>query len=332
MAACGRGNKNDAEEEEQKTTPTVVAYDDFDAETDAKVLRKAMKGFGTDEKAIINVVANRTGAQMVEVVKFYKTSFGRNLVKDLEGELKGKLEKSVLCRCFTLRQMDAWFLYKAMKGAGTNEKALIDILCTKTNAQMKEIKEAYKDMYGKELEKAVKGDVSGDFQNMLVSLITAERDDGGVDEDKAKKDAKDLKEAGVDAWGTDESAFNLVFCQRSYAQLRAVAKAYKKQVGEELAKSVKKEFSGDVEKGLLAILAFCQNPVKYYSDQLRASMKGVGTDDDTLIRVIMTRCEIDLEDIKKQYRKDYQKDLDKSVKSETSGDYEKMLLEVIKEQ
>lgn len=37
----------------QTGRPTVTAIPNFDASTDAAILRKAMKGFGTDESAII---------------------------------------------------------------------------------------------------------------------------------------------------------------------------------------------------------------------------------------------------------------------------------------
>ena len=44
---------------------------------------------------------------------------------------------------------DAEALHKAMKGMGTNERALIDILCHRTTNQRVEISKAYKSGYGK---------------------------------------------------------------------------------------------------------------------------------------------------------------------------------------
>ena len=65
-------------------------------EKDAEALRNAMKGAGTDENAIIKLVANRTNAQRQKIKLFYKSSYGRDLVEDLKKELSGNFEDAVI--------------------------------------------------------------------------------------------------------------------------------------------------------------------------------------------------------------------------------------------
>ena len=62
---------------------------------------------------------------------------------------------------------------------------------------------------------------------------------------------------------------------------------------------------------------------------LRKAMKGLGTDDTTLIRVIVTRTEIDMQYIKVEYEKKYKKSLVDAVHSETSGHYRSFLLALL---
>ena len=56
---------------------TIKPVAQFDAETDAGVLRKAMKGLGTDEAAIINLLVSRSNAQRLDIVKRFKLMYGK---------------------------------------------------------------------------------------------------------------------------------------------------------------------------------------------------------------------------------------------------------------
>lgn len=46
-----------------KGNPTVVPAQNFDPVADAQALNKAMKGFGTDEDALINIICRRSNEQ-----------------------------------------------------------------------------------------------------------------------------------------------------------------------------------------------------------------------------------------------------------------------------
>lgn len=54
---------NDFVYSNRQGNPTVVPAPNFDPAVDANVLRKAMKGFGTDENALIEVICRRSNEQ-----------------------------------------------------------------------------------------------------------------------------------------------------------------------------------------------------------------------------------------------------------------------------
>ncbi|NXE53330.1 ANXA7 protein, partial [Dromaius novaehollandiae] len=71
------------------------------------------------------------------------------------------------------------------------------------------------------------------------------------------------------------------------------------------------------------------NRPAFFAERLYHSMKGAGTDDSTLIRIVVTRSEIDLVQIKQMFTQMYQKTLAAMIASDTSGDYRRLLLAIV---
>uniref|UniRef100_A0A3B4DA83 Annexin n=1 Tax=Pygocentrus nattereri TaxID=42514 RepID=A0A3B4DA83_PYGNA len=293
------------------------------------VFSTAMKGFGTDEQAIINLLGSRSNKQRVPLVISYKTAYGKDLIKDLKSELSGNFEKVVLAMLKAPAQFDASELREAIKGAGTDEACLIEILSSRSNAEIREINQVYKAEYKKTLEEAITGDTSGHFRRLLVSLAQGNRDEREtVDIALAKQDAQALYQAGENKLGTDESKFNAILCARSKAHLRAVFNEYQHMCGRDLEKSIEREMSGDLEGGMLAVVKCIKDTPAYFAERLYKAMKGLGTKDRTLIRIMVSRSEVDMLDIRQAYIKKYGKSLYTDISGDTSGDYKKLLLKL----
>ena len=308
---------------------TVKPYPNFDPKQDAEVLRKAMKGFGTDEKAIINVLTKRSNSQRVYISVAFKQLYGKDLIDDLKSELKGNFEDVIIGLMTPMNDYLASEVRRAMSGVGTDEDVLVEVLCTRTNQEIWGIVESYRRLYGKNLEDDIKSDTSGHFQRLLVSTCTGARSEAPADEERAKQNAHALFAAGVGQWGTDESVFNSILVAESFHQLAVTFYEYEKLAGHTVANAIDKEMSGDLKKGMLAIARSVENRPFYFAEKLYKAMKGLGTDDRTLIRIVVTRCEVDMVQIKAEYERNYGKPLSDAISGDTSGDYRRALIALV---
>lgn len=123
-----------------------------------------MKGLGCDDKAVINVLCYRSNAQRQQIRNTFKTMYGKvrhpetyvqtpssyvrscvqDLIKELISELRGNFEDLIVALMYTPGEFDARELQHAMAGAGTTESTLIEIMATRTNAEIRDIKMAYR--------------------------------------------------------------------------------------------------------------------------------------------------------------------------------------------
>ncbi|CAL9699898.1 unnamed protein product [Knipowitschia caucasica] len=304
---------------------TVKPSPNFNASADAEVLHKAMKGLGTDEDAILQLLTARSNAQRQEIKNTYKTLFGKDLIDDLKGELGGKFESLIVALMTPPLAYDVTSLRNAIKGAGTDEKVLIEILASRSCQQVKEIVAAYRQEYDDNLEEDVCGDTSGHFKRLLVILLQGNRQ-SGVQEGNVEGDAQALFKAGEEKYGTDEQSFVTILGNRSAEHLRKVFDAYMKMSGFEMEESIQRETSGNLQALILAVVKCARSVPAYFAETLYHAMKGAGTDDATLMRVMVTRSEVDMLDIRKDFRRMFACSLHSMIKGDTSGDYRKALL------
>ncbi|XP_056314696.1 annexin A1 [Danio aesculapii] len=306
---------------------TVKADPNFNAQNDAEKLKKAIETKGVDEAAIIEVIAKRSNAQRQQIKAAYQQSAGKSLADELKKALKSHLEDVVLALLMTPPEYDAFEMRKAMKGLGTKENVLSEILGTRTNKEITAMKISFKEVYRETLEEDIKHDVSGNLETVLLSLCKATRnEDRKIDDGLAKSDAKALFEAGKNRIGTVCSVLIDILTSRSEAQLCKIFQYYGQFSKDGLAKDLQSELSGHFEDCMMTLVKAAWNKPAYFAEKLQHAMKGFGTNDDTLIRIIVSRSEIDLLKIMQEYKRMYGKTLQEAVQNETKGDYQKILL------
>ncbi|KAI3415016.1 Annexin [Psidium guajava] len=308
---------------------SLVAPDHFSPSEDAAALQKACKGWGTNEKAIIKVLGHRNAAQRKQIRQAYEDLYQEDLVKRLESELSGDFEKAVYRWILDPADRDAVLANVALKKSSPDYHVIIEIACVHSPEELLEVRKAYRLRYKRSLEEDIAAHTTGDIRKLLVGLASAYRYEGEeIIARLANSEAVVLHNAIKDKAVNHEEVIRIL-TTRSKAQLRATFNRYRDDQGTSITKNLLAEQPDDFTVALRTAIRCLNDPKKYFEKVLRNAIKRVGTDEDALTRVIVTRAEKDLKEIKEEYQKRNSVSLDLVVAKDTSGDYEAFLLTLL---
>lgn len=65
---------------------------------------------------------------------------------------------------------------------------------------------------------------------------------------------------------------------------------------------------------ILSTVRCIRNKAAHFANELHGAMKGLGTDDDTVCRILVSRCEVDMVQIKEQFQRLYKQTLGMFIK------------------
>ena len=296
---------------------------EMEIEAECEALKKALKSKGD---TLINLVLSKSKRERYELRKAYKGCYGKDLIEEINSSLMGNFRRVMVDLFRTPQERDTIYLYKAMKGAGTDDETVIEIICSRSNVELQKIKEEYKSLYNEDLEKRVSSETSGAFKKILISLLQCKRSENSMpNDDECKFIAQALFKAGEGKLGTDDETFNKVFALSSPPELFSINNYYSQLSSKTLKQAVDKEFSGNIKTALNTILEAIISPPNYYARRINKAVKGLGTNDKMLIRNICSREEIDMKEIRESYKNIFGKDMIQDIKDDTSGDYQKIL-------
>ena len=299
----------------------------------AEDLKKAMEGFGTNEEALILIATSNKTQERLKIKKAYEEKYKKNLIDDLKSELNGKFEDAMVALFKDPVEYDCECISNAIKGVGTDENCLIEVISSRPNWLLEKIKKKYNELYKKELVEDIKSDTSGDFQKILEGILRCQRSETKeIDKEKCAKIAKDLNDIKDKGWDIqdEQSTFYQYIMKSSPKELSAVAREYYKLSGKTIIEGIETNFKGDAKDLLKSILYSIVSPSEFFATRIKKAIQGFGTDNKTLIRILVTRCEVDMTIIKKYYKQLYKKDMIDDIKNDISGDYQKLIIELIK--
>lgn len=294
-----------------------------------------MKGFGTDEKALVLHLADKDPFQVAAINDAYTRHHRRNLVADLKSETSSWFEAGLVACARGPLLHDVHCLFDGMAGPGTKESVLNDVLLGRSNADINAIKSAYRTTFHRDLVAAVKGELSLKTERHFEIVLSAQRaeDAAPVVESDVDRDVDALYAATEGKLGTDEIRVCSILSQRNDNQIRAIADKYHRKYARDLEQVIRKEFSGHMEDALLFQLRRAADKYKHQATLLEEAMKGAGTKDHLLVaRVVRAHWDRgNMENVKGAYKHVYRTDLARRIKGETSGDYERLMVACIGE-
>ncbi|TKY72434.1 Annexin D8 [Spatholobus suberectus] len=249
---------------------TLIATKDSSPIEDAKNIKKACKGLGTDDTALISILAHRNVAQRKLVRLAYEEIYQEDLIQQLKSELSGSFERAICNWTMDPAERDAAFINEELKNETPDYKVIIEIACTSTSEEFLAVKRSYQFLYKHCLEEDVASKTIGDIRRLLVAVLSIYRYDGDeFDESLAHLEANILHQV-IEKKAFNDDEIIRILCTRSKKQLFATFSTFRNMYGT------------TITKGLLAA------PIDEYMAALRTTIRCIKNPQDTWPRCYAT--------------------------------------------
>lgn len=303
----------------------------FNPENDARALKAA----GCNEEAIIDIITKRSNEQRQEIFQKFKTMYRKDLISELICTLKGNAEDVIIALMIPRAHYYAVQLRNALFGTEINLKVIIEILVAIDDVEKKKVEEAYRNFYGHIFY--VKEDTLGNdlkraststwINDLLISLLRSKRK-ASVDTPEAIRDRVRRLRIGLRSGDTNDLSY-VLFCH-TMPVVSQILDAYEEE-GQPFEYDVLEGDLSDIEREVLSsMMKWQRNPSLYMADCLFDSMIGNDADNTTLIRIVVTRSENDLNIISRYFQeKSGGTALSSAIQNHTSGSLQKFLLAVV---
>jgi len=299
-----------------------------DPQKEAEILFKAIKD--KDEKAIIALCLRTTNAIRLEILNIYKECYNQNLLANFRSIFNDNFLKTLIALFTEPIEYDVNELKEAINTK--NVDTLIEIIVSRPQNILMQIKDRYNKKYKSDLIKDVENKTSGYVKKILLSFLECKRSTNTQPNiEKCKKIASELFKAGEGKIGTDKSVFVKHFSTLSPNELKEVYIAYPKYAYKHnLMIAIDREFSSDLQKILRNITLSSINLSSFYACRVDDALKENSINNNILIRVLVSRSDIDMEEINKLFLKEIKKEIYDVVRGKgISWDYKTLILGII---
>ncbi|KAM3733727.1 hypothetical protein ACB098_11G158700 [Castanea mollissima] len=303
-----------------------------------ETLTKAFSGHGIHEQALISILGKWQPEEKKSFRKGNPNLFiadERNFerwddhhVRLLKHEFM-RFKNAVVLWTMHPWERDARLVKEALKKGPQSYGILIEISCTRSADELLGTRRAYHSLFDHSIEEDVAYHVNGSERKLFVALVSAYRYEGSkVKEDVAKSEAMTLSNAIKEAdkrKPIEDDEVIRILSTRSKPHLQAIYKHYNEISG----KNIDEEL--DIDLRLNETVQCLCSPQKYFSKVLDTALTK-DTDKNikkALTRVIVTRADTDMKEIKQEYNNQFGVPLSKKIEDTTNGNYKDFLLTLI---
>ncbi|CAB3396549.1 unnamed protein product [Caenorhabditis bovis] len=309
---------------------------DFHPVQASEILRKSLHGIQTNDQMIIQTILHHNNFQRQKILNAYEDMYNRNLIADLEEETGGYFLEMCQALFKPAHSYDAQNLCHSLSNRYGDRSVAIEIACTRTPRQLRVIKETYHTDYKKSLEKDIPYKVEGVVGRMLAMLLCNNREESlgkRVDEELVEKHALIIAAASIEDIAKNVQLFEELFIGHSWKHIGLVFdrvdELRKDSLDIETIIRKNKNIHSEIRRILLTMVRASRNTQLYFAEQLHNALSLDRPDHATIIRICVTRSEIDLYDISEEYKRKYQRSLENDLTQTCSGDYMRLVTALV---
>ena len=273
------------------------------------------------ESVIINILCSKSNSELQEIKKEYENKYNENLNEKLNKKLKSKVKDLIQGLLQDPIEYDANEIFKAIDGIGTDDDTLIEIISSRSQDHLKDVSKKYFETRKVSMENDIKNDTSQAYGRLITQMSKGERSENPYPNiSEMKKICSQLK--GEKNKKLDKDVFVKYFSQCSNSELIMIYKIFEKENKKNLLEFINEKFGADSRNLYKAIFSYLANPIKYFTERIHT------WEDKIVIRNFVSQRD-NLKEIKEEYKKLYNKDLEDDIKEKTKDGFQKALLSLV---
>ena len=277
-----------------------------------------------NEEQIYKIITNNTLSDRISISRYYKGAYDSSLFSDIQSKIGGDFG---YCAGQMFLSPIEFCLHHLKLGLKKNDDTVFEILTSKNSEELKIIEKIYKMDTGLDLKNEISKKFKGIISKNLLLLFDIPRSiNTNPRKNECERLSKLLAETEIKNWVEDEKIFKEIFVQKSPEELVLIARYYYKTTGNNMLEIIDKKLKGKNQKLIKELLYNNIMPHELFAEKINSAIKGLGTDEETLTRVLVSRHEIDMPLIREIYEYKYNVEMIKDIEDDTSGMYQKLCM------